>query len=71
MERGLLALTDAEGVEVGQPGHGLTQHGHWVQPTVVETGALHVLEPHKGEREELSLIYWARASWLERHPTPG
>lgn len=48
LERGLLALTDAEGVEVGQPGHGLAQHRHRVQPTAVKAGALHILQPHRG-----------------------
>lgn len=69
LQRGLLALTDAEGVEVGQPQHGLAQHGHRVQPTAVKAGALHVLQPHRGE--ELSQIYRAKASWLERHPSPA
>lgn len=43
-------LTDAEGVEVGQPGHGLTQQRHRIQAAAIEAGAFHVLEPHRGRK---------------------
>lgn len=43
-------LTDAEGVEVGQPGHGLTQQRHRVQAAAIEAGAFHILEPHRGTK---------------------
>lgn len=43
-------LTDAEGVEVGQPGHGLTQQRHRVQAAAIEAGAFHVLQPHRGRK---------------------
>lgn len=43
-------LTDAEGVEMGQPGHGLMQQTHRVQAATIEAGAFHVLEPHRGRK---------------------
>lgn len=43
-------LTDAEGVEMSQPRHGLVQQRHRVQATAVEAGAFHVLEPHRGRK---------------------